>query len=625
MLHVLVVGSLVRLANLAPAPTSFDVFAADPVDAAPQHTVVRSASAPPRPRPHAAPPTPKQPPVASARAHASAPPAVVSARSAPPPDLPVASRATASEPLAAVSVSAPSVVPGDTEAQLALPPASADETEGPLSRQLTAEAPATIEPPQIKPIESIPGPVTAPRADVLRPVPATSLTAATTVPTVSVLETAALERQPAESAPPTPATLPKPTLPPVTRRDPEPSGPASAGPSPEPPPPPRPPIRIQTVEPAAPSAPTPAIAVEGLRPPMIARAAPVVPPRSDSSATGGSSPLGLGLGRLRIRLDGASLRTTDRDVDVISGTLVGGQPQRLLVQVDEHTSEPKLEGRLFTTTVKLVPGINRVRVLATDAAGAEVEEVVTVQFVPPPTPDVAITNPRDGHTLAPDDPPLVVVQGQVSDPSLTTVRIVANELRMMVPVTAGRFRHVVPVVEPTVLVRAETAGEGRRSATVTVHAAAAVPALALFVGDWPRDTAGPTLTVTWRPNPAKLEGGAQPLRLNGLADDGGAGGGDFYYLRDARPGVYTFSLTYRAGAPAAIRPLLYVAGTPRSLQPVALDGAGRAVVARLLLPQGVLWDQDDWFTGRSGSGDTVTKFRFPDGVSWTERRGDLGR
>jgi hypothetical protein len=624
MLHVLVVGSLVRLANLAPAPTSFDVFAADPVDAAPPHTVVRSAPAPPRP--HAAPPTPKRPPVASPRAHASAPPADVSARSAPPPDLPVASRATASEPLAAVSVSAPSVVPGDTEVQLALPPASADEPQRPVSRQFAADAPATIEPPQIQPIETLPGPVTAPRADVLGPVPATPLTAVTTVPTVSVLETAALEQQPAESAPPAPAAMPKPTPPPVPRRDPEPSGQASAGPPPEPPPPPRPPIRIQTVDPVAPSTPTPAIAVDNPRPPMIARAAPVVPPRSDSSATGGSSPLGLGLGRLRIRLDGASLRTTDRDVDVISGTLVGGQPQRLLVQVDEHTSEPKLEGRLFTTTVKLVPGINRVRVLATDAAGAEVEEVVTVQFVPRPTPDVAITNPRDGHTLAPDDPPLVVVQGQVSDPGLTTVWIVANDLRMMVPVTAGRFRHVVPVVEPTVRVRAETASEGRRSATVTVHAAATVPALALFVGDWPRDTAGPTqVTVTWRPNPAKLEGGAQTLRLNGLADDGGAGGGDFYYLRDARPGVYTFSLTYRAGAPAAIRPLLYVAGAPRSLQPVTLDGAGRAVVARLLLPQGVLWDQDDWFTGRSGSGDTVTKFRFPDGVSWTERRGDLGR
>jgi hypothetical protein len=43
------------------------------------------------------------------------------------------------------------------------------------------------------------------------------------------------------------------------------------------------------------------------------------------------------------------------------------------------------------------------------------------------------------------------------------------------------------------------------------------------------------------------------------------------------------------------------------------------------MPQGVLWEQDSWFTGRSANGDTVTKFRFPDGVSWTERVGDLAR
>jgi hypothetical protein len=113
--------------------------------------------------------------------------------------------------------------------------------------------------------------------------------------------------------------------------------------------------------------------------------------------------------------------------------------------------------------------------------------------------------------------------------------------------------------------------------------------------------------------------------LLGLAADTGDAAADVFYLRNARPGVYTFSMTYRAGATSAVRPVLYVAGAPRSLPPMTVDGSGRAVVARLLLPQGILWEQEDWFTGRSASGDTVTKFRFPEGVSWTERLGDLGR
>ena len=61
----------------------------------------------------------------------------------------------------------------------------------------------------------------------------------------------------------------------------------------------------------------------------------------------------------------------------------------------------------------------------------------------------------------------------------------------------------------------------------------------------------------------------------------------------------------------------------RVLRPVSLAGAGRSVVARVLLPQGVLWDDEDWFTGKSESVDTITRFRFPEGTTWIERKKDL--
>ena len=604
---MIVLGGLVHLAGLATAPGRFDVFAADPVDAAPEHAVVQSVPEPPRPRPIVGPPKgrlpqPARSPVFSARPRASAPSrVVVSVKSALPQDPPVA--------------------PTYTEVPLSSPATSEVEVEGPLPRRWAPESFAALEPTTAPSVASM----ALPRADVLRPVPGMPLTVAAARPTVSLLEPVALKQQPAESprkmvaapaqsepasapvtttgapapvpapqSPSAPVAMPKPTPPLAQSRDPEPSAPAGVEPS---------------------------------RPPVIASAAPTPPARSNPPAAAHvSSPLGLGLGRLRIRLDGDSMRTTDRETDVISGTLVGGQPERVVVQVGERTSVPTLAGRAFATAVKLSPGVNRVRVLATDAQGAEVEEVVTVQYKPPVAPDVAITSPRDGHTLAPDDPPLVAVEGQVSDPGQSTVWIVANDRRVMVPVTAGRFRHVLPVLEPMVRVRAETGSEERGSTTVTVHAGAAMPAIGLSLIDWPRHTAGPAhMTVTWRPNPAKLDGGAPPLLLRGLAADTGDAGADVFYLRNARPGVYTFSMTYRAGATPAVRPVLYLAGAPRSLAPVTLDGSGRVVLARLLLPQGVLWEQEDWFTGRSASGDTVTKFRFPEGVSWTERLGDLGR
>lgn len=55
-------------------------------------------------------------------------------------------------------------------------------------------------------------------------------------------------------------------------------------------------------------------------------------------------------------------------------------------------------------------------------------------------------------------------------------------------------------------------------------------------------------------------------------------------------------------------------------KPIATDTTGPLLLGRVLLPWGVLWEQDDWFTGRVESVGTVTKFRMPEGVSWTEGR-----
>src|SRR5512145_1829786 len=76
VLHVIVLGSLVQLAAHAPAPGRFDVFAADPADAAPEHAIAPSPTEPPRAivvPPKGRLPQPVRSPVASARARASTP------------------------------------------------------------------------------------------------------------------------------------------------------------------------------------------------------------------------------------------------------------------------------------------------------------------------------------------------------------------------------------------------------------------------------------------------------------------------------------------------------------------------------------------------------------------------
>ena len=159
---------------------------------------------------------------------------------------------------------------------------------------------------------------------------------------------------------------------------------------------------------------------------------------------------------------------------------------------------------VIVAAAALLPGLNRVRVLATDAQGAEVEEIVAVHYLPPVSSDVTLTRPLDGHRLAADDPPFVVVEGRVAAAEVTSVSIVTNGRRVDAPVVSGRFLHVVPVLDPVVRIRAETAPDGRGSETVTVDAAAALPALALSLLDWPgQANATPRITATFRPDPGR--------------------------------------------------------------------------------------------------------------------------
>jgi hypothetical protein len=236
---------------------------------------------------------------------------------------------------------------------------------------------------------------------------------------------------------------------------------------------------------------------------------------------------------------------------------------------------------------------------------------------------VVITGPVDGYTIGASDPPLVIVQGAVDDPSVSEISLIAGTQRFSVPVTAGRFRHAVPVLEPTVRVRVETPpidNRIRASATVTVHGTT-TPTIAILLY-WPDRAAVPVdLVAAWRPRSDRVDDTVQRISLGMAQDDTSL---TMYYLRNPKPGVYTFVLTSMATDAKPVQPAVHVPGTiggPKMLPAVSLDGMQRVLVTRVLLPHGVLWEQDDWFSGQSANGNIVTKFRFPEGISWSERAG----
>jgi hypothetical protein len=236
---------------------------------------------------------------------------------------------------------------------------------------------------------------------------------------------------------------------------------------------------------------------------------------------------------------------------------------------------------------------------------------------------ITISSPRDGFRLGTDDAPVVVVEGVVDDPGATSVWLFANGVRVRAPITEGRFRHVLPVLEKDVRLHAETGGSGDRlirSQPVTVHAGTVTERAAVIVVDAP----DVRVTGTWRGTPTRVDVPVYPVTVKTVDPASGFPRGIFY-LRSLREGVYTLSIGSSSQLPESS--VMYVrAEEAVTAHPLTSPSAMVSrIVTKLLMPFGVLWDQDGWFTGRSEAADTMTKFRFPEGVTWTERKSDFRR
>jgi hypothetical protein len=326
--------------------------------------------------------------------------------------------------------------------------------------------------------------------------------------------------------------------------------------------------------------------------------------------------------RLVVRLDGSRERTTEHGVESISGQVLGGRVHRVLLYLNGTPRDLVLDGERFDVPLELQPGANDVRVVARASDGAETEDRVTVQYN---AAAIRLTSPREGDTIAAGDPPFVIVEGEVRDTTATAAWVLVNDLRVLVAVRQGRFRRAIPMLEPVARVRAQTHTDDATSETVTVRAVVATtPAAVIVVDRW--NGAGPDADVaaTWRSRAERLDVPVYPVTLRRLSSPRQDPESEIIYVPGLKAGVYRFVLRPSAGGHETTRATIHLRlpdGVTR--HPLRPSGDGRSTVlqTRMLLPHGVTWDQDDWFTGRSEGPETITKFRLPEGVTWTERRG----
>ena len=334
-----------------------------------------------------------------------------------------------------------------------------------------------------------------------------------------------------------------------------------------------------------------------------------------------------GVGGLAIRLDGPRSRITEQPTAQVAGRVVLGSAPKLTLQVDDDSRDLVLDGRTFHASVPLKPGVNTVRVIASDSQGRQSEDFVTIEYRPPlAAAKVVVTRPADGHTLGPNDLPFVIMEGEIDDARVTRVRLIANDTRVIVPVVDRKFRQVIPVLEPSIRLSAELVdvAEAKPSPAITVKSPGPSQAGVLIV-NWkeiPAD-AQAEVTATFRARSDRVDIPERPVTVEAVATRPGAPK-DVFVVRRMQPGVYGLVMRSSSGAALSGVSVLHVGRSTGPLTlplaPLTLTGSGPVPLTRILLPYGVLWEQDDWFSGKSESADTITKFRLPEGVTWTERK-----
>ena len=318
----------------------------------------------------------------------------------------------------------------------------------------------------------------------------------------------------------------------------------------------------------------------------------------------------------------------------MTGRVLGGPADQLSLSVNEAPTEVVLgSDGTFGASVRLQPGLNRLRAVATGPGDARAEGSISIEYVPAGPGRIVFTSPGDGFVLGPDAPPVIVVEGTVEDKTVTTLSLLANDRRIPLKVSEGRFRKVLPIFAPVLHLRAEAApgeGPGSRSEAITVYAGGPRKPSGVLIMEWPEGLEGLDVeaSAVVRSTPDRLDGPVQTVRLPGVLRATATAPFEVFWLRGAAAGAYTVRLRHRGAWPGGDLPAtLYIPDkdglATRPLPPVRLRPSGTTVLARFLLPYGVLWEQDDWFTGYSEGSDTVTKFRIPEGISWVERRADL--
>ena len=329
--------------------------------------------------------------------------------------------------------------------------------------------------------------------------------------------------------------------------------------------------------------------------------------------------IGIPISRPTVKITTPAIKMVRNRVQEIGGQVKGNGITRAILSLNGDIVTVPVENDKFHWEGVLQEGQNTISASVWDRNRYSAKDQIIVEAMPA----------ADGFALSIEEPgagevksPVISVKGMVGDSTVDTVKLIVNRESVEVAVENGSFEKTVLFNEGENSLQAEAVnakGVSARSSIlkVIVTNQRAPDFLVHLYWEDPNSELRTKLARKKRDYLSDEQGAVSTVEVHALMSAHEGYRERIFAVYDAKAGAYVLSVTGGKTAKCLIAVTLPAKRKTRLFGPVLIREEG-TVIGRLLMPEGIFWDEEEWFTGAIENGDSVTKYNSPEGLTWKE-------
>ncbi|MCK9418566.1 MAG: hypothetical protein M0R70_04195 [Nitrospirae bacterium] len=332
--------------------------------------------------------------------------------------------------------------------------------------------------------------------------------------------------------------------------------------------------------------------------------------------------IGIPISRPSVKITTPAAKKIKNRVQKIAGQVKGNGITRVILSLNDDSVTVPVERDAFNWEGALKEGKNTIIATVWDRNRYSAVDKIIVEVIPAKNSfSLSIDEPGAGEV----ESPVITVKGKVGDSTVETVRLILNKGAIeVVAKDDGGF-------EKTVLFRD---GENSLQAEAVNATGASARSGILNVTVKNQKTPDILVHLIWNDPDSELRATVARKNREGLDQENGAVSNidvaekmsvregyreRIFAVYGAKAGAHLISVSGGKKTKCLVIVTIPSKQKTRLFGPVLIGEEG-TMIGRLLMPEGVYWDEDEWFTGKIENGDSITKYNSPEGMSWKETK-----